>query len=141
MIRLSFTWVKWFQIALITYRHEFDNYVLNAGFAYLVGRLHHRVPNIGANLKWWHLLWLKKSYFDKKSSKLFNKHIFRFVSFVACFVGFSWLSPKITYRFFTDPVPYVDRTAVGHKEQNEAKQNSKKCSNEKSFCMVLINKT
>ena len=37
----------------------------------LPGRLaHHRVPSIGANLKWWHLLWLKESYFDKHTSNL-----------------------------------------------------------------------
>lgn len=43
----------------------------------LPGRLtHHRVPSIDANLKWWHVLWLNESYFDKYTSKLFNINTF-----------------------------------------------------------------
>lgn len=33
-----------------------------------------------------------------------RKHIVGFVFFAACFVGFSWLSLKITFRRFTDLV-------------------------------------
>lgn len=94
----------------------------------LPGRLtHHRVPSIAANLKWWHLLWLKESYFDKYISKLFNINTFGdlFSLQLILLDFFSRLSLKITFSCFTDPVLYADRTAQ-HKEQIKKKKKTKK---------------
>lgn len=93
----------------------------------LPGRLaYHRVPSIGANLKWWHLLWLKESYFDKYTSKLFNKNTFGdffFLCSLFCWIFFL-VKPENYFQLFYRSSAICWQNTAGHKEQ--MKKNHKK---------------